>query len=86
MQGCTNPDNLIGSGTPIDVATGDATPGANKTTTPTLATLGWNNSGQVGLGFNSDQSGQTGITLQDVRLTIFNGTTEVGSFDLALNY
>src|SRR5262245_29160060 len=30
-----------GSVTPVDVVNGDAVPGANKSTTPTLATLKW---------------------------------------------
>src|SRR5262249_11423123 len=72
-----------GSVTPVDVVNGDAVPGADKSTTPTLATLGWNFGSQVGIGFNSDQSGQTGITMQSLTLTIFNGTTPVGSFNLA---
>ena len=72
-----------GSVTPVDVVNGDAVPGANKSTTPTLSTLGWNFGSQVGIGFNSDQSGGTGITLDTLVLTIFNGTTSVGSFSLA---
>ena len=71
-----------GNVTPVDVVHGDAVPGANKSTTPTLATLQWNAGNQVGIGFNSDQSGQTGITLQSLTLTIFNGTTAVGSFSI----
>ena len=69
--------------TPVDVAHGDAVPGANKSTTPTLATLDWGAGNQVGIGFNSDQTGQTGITMQSLVLTIFDGTTAVGSFSLA---
>ena len=72
-----------GSVTPVDVTNGDAVPGANKSTTPTLATLGWNTGSQVGIGFNSNQQGGTGITMQSLVLTIFNGTTAVGSFSLA---
>jgi hypothetical protein len=75
-----------GSGTPVNVANGDAVPGANKTTTPTLATLGWTNGGQVGIGFNSNQTGGTGITLQALTLTIYNGTTPAVSFSLAPAY
>jgi hypothetical protein len=71
-----------GSGTPIDVANGDAVEGANKTTTPTLTTLGWNSGANVGIGFNSDQEGQTGITLNTLVLTIYDGTTPVGTFSL----
>jgi len=72
-----------GNVTPVDVVHGDAVPGANKSTTPTLATLGWDAGNRVGIGFNSDQTGGTGITMQSLVLTIFNGTTAVGSFSLA---
>jgi hypothetical protein len=72
-----------GSVTPVNVTHGDAVPGANKSTTPTLATLGWGSGSQVGIGFNSDQVGQTGITMQSLVLTIYDGTTAVGSFSLA---
>ena len=72
-----------GNVTPIDMVHGDAVSGANKSTTPTLATLGWTSGANVGIGFNSDQSGQTGITMQSLVLTIFNGTNSVGSFSLA---
>src|SRR5262245_37635536 len=40
-----------GSVTPVDVVHNDAVPGADKSTTPTLGTLGWNLGGQVGIGF-----------------------------------
>jgi hypothetical protein len=71
-----------GSVTPVDVVHDDAVAGANKSTTPTLSALGWNSGFAVGIGFNSDQSGGTGITMQSLVLTIFNGTTPVGSFSL----
>src|SRR5204863_2117676 len=61
-----------GSVTPIDVVHGDAVSGSNKSTTPTLATLGWTSGAQVGIGFNSNQSGQTGITLDTLVLTIYD--------------
>jgi hypothetical protein len=72
-----------GSETPIDVEHGDAIDGSNKSTTPTLATLGWTSGANVGIGFNSNQIGGTGITLDTLVLTIYNGTTAVGSFSLA---
>jgi hypothetical protein len=76
------PDGVeTGNVTPVDVVHGGAVP--NKSTTPTLSALGWTSGAQVGIGFNSDQSGQTGITMQSLTLTIFNGTTAVGSFSLA---
>jgi hypothetical protein len=75
-----------GSVTPIDVVNGDAISGSNKSTTPTIGSLGWNSGANVGIGFNSDQRGssgaQAGITMQSLVLTIFNGTTPVGSFPL----
>src|SRR6516162_5453362 len=72
-----------GSVTPDGVVHDDAIAGANKSTTPTLATLGWTaGGGSVGIGFNSDQTGTSGITLQSLTLTIFNGTTPVGTFSL----
>jgi hypothetical protein len=72
----------FGSVTPVDVTHDGAVPGSNKSTTPTLSALGWNSGLNVGIGFNSDQSGQTGITLDTLVLTIYNGTTAVGSFSL----
>jgi hypothetical protein len=72
-----------GNVTPVDVVHGDAVPGANKSTTPTLSVLGWSSGAEVGIGFNSNQTGQSGITLQSLTLTIFNNTTAVGSFSLA---
>ena len=72
-----------GSETPIDVEHGDAIDGANKSTTPTLATLGWTSGSLVGIGFNSGQTGNSGITLDTLVLTIYNGTTAVGTFSLA---
>ena len=36
-----------GSVTPVDVTHGDAVPGANKSTTPTLSTLGWTSGSSV---------------------------------------
>jgi len=72
-----------GSVTPVDVVHNDAVPGANKSTTPTLATLGWDKGADVGIGFNSDQNGGNGITMQSLTLTIYNGTSAVGSFSLA---
>jgi len=72
-----------GNVTPVDVVHGDAVSGADKSTTPTIGSLNWSSGANVGIGFNSDQEGQTGITMQSLVLTIFNGTTAVGSFSLA---
>jgi hypothetical protein len=69
--------------TPVDVENGDAIDGANKSTTPTLSALGWDTGSNVGIGFNYSQTGQVGLTLQTLVLTIYNGTTAVGSFSLA---
>ena len=45
--------------------------------------MGWTSGANVGIGFNSNQTGGTGITLHTLTLTIYNGTTAVGSFSLA---
>jgi hypothetical protein len=68
--------------TPVDVEHGDAIDGANKSTTPTIGSLGWTSGSKVGIGFNTTQSGNTGITLDTLALTIYNGTTAVGTFSL----
>lgn len=74
-----------GNVTPIDIVHGDAISGADKADTPTLGTLGWTSGANVGIGFNSDQTGQTGITMQSLTLTIYgtDGTTVLGTFNLA---
>jgi hypothetical protein len=62
----------------------EAISGADKGGTPTLGALGWDTGLNVGIGFNSNQEGQTGITLDAMRLTIWNGAgTPLGSFALA---
>jgi len=62
----------------------EAISGADKGGTPTLGSLGWNTGFNVGIGFNSNQTGGSGITLDAMRLTIWNGTgTPLGSFSLA---
>ena len=71
-----------GSVTPVDVVHNDAIAGSNKSTTPTLASLGWTSGADVGIGFNSNQTGTNGITLQALTLTIFDGTTVVATFNL----
>jgi hypothetical protein len=69
--------------TPINVEHGDAIDGANKSRTRTLTNLGWSQGSFVGIGFNSDQTGNSGVTLQDLTLTIFNGQVAIGTFSLA---
>lgn len=65
-----------GFATPVNVNNGDAVPneGGNKTNTPTLTALGWVNGATVGIGWNSNQTGQTGITLNSLTLTIYNAS------------
>lgn len=71
--------------TPVDITNGGAigNNGGKKASTPTLADLGWNTGTDVGIGFNSVQTGNSGITLQTLVLTLYNGTSPVGSFSLA---
>ena len=74
-----------GNVTPVNIVHGDAVSGANKSTTPTLSALSWDSGAEVGIGFNSDQTGGNGITMQSLTLTIYgtNGTTVLGTFNLA---
>jgi hypothetical protein len=78
-----------GSVTPVNQNQGDAIPnnGGNKSNTPTLSALGWTDGAHVGIGFNSNQTGQTGITMQSLTLTIFENNaptfTPLGTFNLA---
>jgi len=61
----------------------EAISGADKGGTPTLGALGWNTGANVGIGFNSNQTGNTGITLDAMRLTIWDTSgTALGSFGL----
>jgi hypothetical protein len=73
-----------GSVTPVNVTHDDAVPGSDKSSTPTLLATGWNSGANVGIGFNADQTGgaSAGLTLDALVLTIFNGTTAIGSFSL----
>jgi hypothetical protein len=50
--------------------------GADKGGTPTIGSLDWTSGANVGIGFNSNQQGGTGITLDALRLTVWdtNGT------------
>jgi hypothetical protein len=73
----------FGSVTPVDTVHDGAISGADKSTTPTLATLGWDSGANVGIGLNIGQTGNTGLTLDTLVLTIYSGTTAVGSFSLA---
>jgi hypothetical protein len=68
--------------------TGDAIAGSDKASAPSVSGLGWTTGNQVGIGFVSDQTGNSGVTLQALTLGLFNGTTLLGSFSIAapINY
>lgn len=73
-----------GNETPIDVEHGDAINGADKSTTPLLSALLWKTGADVGIGFNSGQTGNSGITLQSLSLTIYDTSfNAVHTFTLA---
>jgi hypothetical protein len=74
-----------GSVTPVNVTSGDAISGADKSTTPTLSALGWASGANVGIGLDTNQTGGSGITLDTLVLTVYaaNGTTVLGTFSLA---
>jgi len=65
--------------------TGDAVSGANKSGTTTISAAGWTSGANVAIGFNTDQVGQTGITLNNLTATIWDstGTSVVGTFSTA---
>lgn len=50
----------------------EAIGGADKGGTPTIGALGWTSGAQVGIGFNSNQTGGSGITLDALRLTVWD--------------
>lgn len=87
LQGQGGSDFESGAVSPVNVVSGDAESGANKSTTPTLATLGFSSGSQVGIGFNATEPGGNspgaGITLQSLTMNIFDGTSVVGSFSTA---
>ncbi len=53
---------------------GDAIDGANKANAFTLSEVGWTSGANVGIGYNSNQSGGTGITLNSLTLTLSNSS------------
>jgi len=80
QEGSGVPDGSGGTAT-----TGDAVAGANKTNVETLGALGWVPAQFVAIGYNSNQVGGTGITLNQLTLNLYNGisTTAVASFSTA---
>src|SRR5262245_23583868 len=82
-SGGTTYPTFPNAGAPTLTGTNDAIQsGNNKASSPTLAGLGWTSASNVAIGFNSDQS-STGITLQTLSLSLFNGTTRLGTFSIA---
>jgi hypothetical protein len=79
---CFESGSVAPNGTGGVMVTGDAISGSNKANAPTIGSLGWTSGSNVQIGFNSDQTGQTGITLQSMTLTLYNGTSPVDSFSL----
>lgn len=71
-----------GSVTPVNQVHGDAIGGTDKSSTPTLALLGWASGAEAKLAFNADTA-NTGITVDTLVMTVYNGNTSVGSFSLA---
>lgn len=61
--------------TPINQINDQAIPGSFKGSTPTLTELGWTCSTCVLFGLNVSQEGGSGLTMQSLRLTLFNETT-----------
>lgn len=74
-----------GGVTGTGVLTGDAVSGSNKSGTTTISAAGWTSGSTVAIGFNTNQEGQTGITLDNLTLSIWDssGTTLIQSFSTA---
>jgi len=64
------------NGTVFNNVPGSVSTGADKTAVYTFSELGWTSAANVGVFFDADQVGQTGITLQDFTLTV---TTPTGA-------
>jgi len=83
LQTSPQEDGKVAPGVGGTVCTGDAIcNGSNKSATPTVGLSGWTTGSQVGIGFNADQTGQAGETLNSMTLSIYNGTTAIASFSL----
>jgi len=63
--------------------TGNPSTGGDKTAVFTFGQLGWTSPSNVGVFFDADQEGQTGITLQKFTVTVNNGSTILGTFSTA---
>ena len=76
----------------IPAGTNNAIAGADKASAPSLSALGWTDASKVGIGFDSDQTGNTGITLQTLSLNLYqqtlSGVTLLHTFSIAgaINY
>jgi hypothetical protein len=72
-------------GTVFNNNLGSVSEGADKTAVYTFSELGWLSGANVGVFFDADQVGQTGITLQSFTLTVTDPTTDiaVGTFSTA---
>jgi hypothetical protein len=84
-SGMAFPGTLTGnpSSPGITSATNGAATTADKAAAPTLAGLGWNTAANVGIGFVTDQTGTSGITLQNLVLGLYHNGSLLGTFALA---
>ena len=72
-----------GASTPTGL-TGNAEPGANKSGTVTLGQMGWLPGSFVAVGFDTNQTGNSGITLNTLSLNLYNASNAlVDSFSIA---
>jgi hypothetical protein len=71
-----------GSVIPIDQVQGQAVPGADKSATPTIGEIGWQSRSNVGFFFDATQQGNTGILLQSLTVTIYDGATDIQHFSI----
>jgi hypothetical protein len=83
--GMAFPGTLTGnpSSPGITSSTNGAAITADKAAAPTLAGLGWNSAANVGIGFVTDQTGTSGITLQALVLGLYHNGSLLATFPLA---
>jgi len=88
LQSTGQANQEVGSVSPgpggTTVLGGGAISGSDKANTPTLSALGWQGGSQVAIGFNTNQTGNSGLTLNQLTLSVFNAANiSVGSFSIA---
>jgi hypothetical protein len=89
LQSTGTETSQVGASVPTaidpDQATGQAIVGDNKTEARTLGELGWIGASQFAIAYDSDQSGSTGITLNELTLNLYNVAGDTIIFSASLD-